>query len=72
MALTLLSVAVIAVVMAIMAVGVIFKNRCLRGSCGGPEIFDSDGESLNCAACPHRLEHEARAAKDAPNETVAV
>lgn len=72
MALTLISVAVIALVMLIMAVGVIFKNRCLRGSCGGPEIFDSEGESLNCAACPRRAEHEARAANDAAKESVAV
>lgn len=41
-------------VMAIMAVGVIFGDRCLRGSCGGPEVVGPDGESLACATCPHR------------------
>jgi len=71
MALTLLSIGVVAIVMGIMAVGVIFQNRCLRGSCGGPEIFDSEGESLNCAACPRRAEREARAANDRAKETVA-
>ena len=43
-------------VMAIMAVGVIFGDRCLRGSCGGPDVVGPDGESLACATCPHRKE----------------
>ena len=43
-------------VMAIMAVGLIFGNRCLRGSCGGPDVLRPDGESLSCATCPHRKE----------------
>jgi hypothetical protein len=43
-------------VMAIMAVGLIFGNRCLRGSCGGPDVLGADGESLSCATCPHRKE----------------
>ncbi len=50
----LLSIALIAGVMAVMAVGAIFKNRCLRGSCGGGEVFDADGEPLSCTACPKR------------------
>lgn len=54
MMLLLLSIALIAGVMAVMAVGVIFKNRCLRGSCGGAEVFDADGEPLNCSTCPKR------------------
>lgn len=37
-----------------MAVGVIFKRPCLRGSCGGPEIMGGDGEPISCAACPNR------------------
>jgi len=45
-------------VMAIMAVGLIFGNRCLRGSCGGPDVVGADGESLSCAACPHRKTDE--------------
>lgn len=54
MALFLLSLAVIAVVMLIMAVGVLFNYPCLRGSCGGPDLNGPDGESLRCAVCPRR------------------
>jgi hypothetical protein len=45
---------VMAAVMLAMAVGVILKRPCLRGSCGGPETLGPDGESLSCAACPNR------------------
>ena len=38
-----------------MAVGVIFKRPCLRGSCGGPEVMGGDGEPISCAACPNRV-----------------
>ncbi len=54
MELILLVVLIIGGVMAIMAVGVIFGDRCLRGSCGGPDVVGADGESLTCATCPHR------------------
>ena len=37
-----------------MAVGVMTTGRCLRGSCGGPDVRDADGRSLNCADCPNR------------------
>jgi hypothetical protein len=37
-----------------MAIGVIFRRPCLRGSCGGPEVRTADGESLSCATCPNR------------------
>ena len=37
-----------------MAVGVIFRRPCLRGSCGGPGATGPDGESLSCASCPNR------------------
>ena len=60
--LIVLSVGIIAIAMAIMAVGVIFKNRCLRGSCGGAEVFDADGEPLSCSACPKRKERDAEIA----------
>ena len=55
----ILTIAVIGIVMLIMAVGVIFKGRCLRGSCGGVAVYDSDGDMLNCATCPARKESEA-------------
>ncbi len=54
MAVFLLTLGAIAIVMAIMAIGVMLDGRCLRGSCGGPEVTGSDGESLACATCPHR------------------
>ena len=56
MALTtiLLAVGFVALAMAVMAVGLLSKNRCLRGSCGGPDLLDARGESLRCGACPQR------------------
>lgn len=48
----LLALAAVAVAMGIMAVGLLSRNRCLRGSCGGPDVLDSAGESLRCGACP--------------------
>ena len=54
MGLFLLTLGGMALVMAIMAVGVIFSGRCLRGSCGGPDAVGPDGEPLSCATCPHR------------------
>ena len=54
MALFLLTLGGMAVVMAIMAVGVIFDGRCLRGSCGGPDVTGQADESLACATCPRR------------------
>jgi len=37
-----------------MAVGVIFRRPCLRGSCGGPPVASAKGERLACADCPNR------------------
>lgn len=56
----ILSVAVVALVMLAMAVGALFSNRCLRGSCGGPEVLGPDGQSLSCDTCPLRREQEVR------------
>ena len=58
MTIILLSIVIFAIAMLIMAVGVIFKRPCLRGSCGGPEILAPNGESLSCATCPNRDKHE--------------
>ena len=54
MALFLLTLGGIAIVMAIMAVGVMVDGRCLRGSCGGADAVGPDGEPLTCATCPRR------------------
>lgn len=37
-----------------MAVGVIFRRPCLRGSCGGPDVFGPDGEKISCNDCPNK------------------
>ncbi len=42
---------------AFMAVGVIFKRPCLRGSCGGPALHTAAGEKISCATCPNRDRH---------------
>lgn len=54
MALFLLTLGGMLFVMVIMAVGVMVNGRCLRGSCGGVDVLDAEGESLVCAACPKR------------------
>ena len=54
----LLTLAVFAVAMLIMAIGVIMRRPCLRGSCGGPEVLSPDGEPLTCATCPNRKRNE--------------
>jgi hypothetical protein len=47
---------------AAMAVGVIFKRPCLRGSCGGAAVLGPDGSKLSCATCPNRKRQTAEAA----------
>ena len=54
MVLFLLTVAAIGAIMLVMAVGLFFRYPCLRGSCGGEELLDAQGQSLKCAACPKR------------------
>lgn len=54
MTLLLLTVAGIGLAMLAMAVGVLLSRRCLRGSCGGPDVLGPDGESIRCAGCPRR------------------
>jgi hypothetical protein len=50
----LLALGAIVVALAAMAVGVVFKRPCLRGSCGGPAVLGPDGDKLSCATCPNR------------------
>ena len=57
-----LTIAVMAVVMLIMGVGAMLGRRCLRGSCGGPELLAPDGKSLQCAACPNRYDDDEQPA----------
>ena len=37
-----------------MAIGVIFRRPCLRGSCGGETVRGPNGEPLSCDNCPRR------------------
>lgn len=59
----LITLAVFALAMLVMSVGVVFSGRCLRGSCGGPDVLGPDGEPLSCATCPHREEHLEEASR---------
>ena len=45
-------------IVAAMAVGVIFRGKCIRGSCGGEAMIGPDGELLNCDTCPVRKDRE--------------
>lgn len=53
----LLACALIMAGVAAMAIGVIFRRPCLRGSCGGPGVTSPTGERLSCADCPNRHGH---------------
>ena len=59
-----ITVVAFAVIIAAMAVGVIFRGKCIRGSCGGEAIYGPDGELLNCDSCPVRRDPE-RLAREA-------
>ena len=49
-----LALLVIGAAVAAMALGVMFRRPCLRGSCGGPAVIGRDGEKLSCSDCPNR------------------
>ncbi|MEM7050552.1 MAG: Na(+)-translocating NADH-quinone reductase subunit E [Acidobacteriota bacterium] len=61
----LLTLVVFGLAMLVMAVGAIFQGRCLRGSCGGPEVLTGDGVPISCETCPlkKKRERELAAAK---------
>jgi hypothetical protein len=50
----LLVAVLIGAAMIAMAIGVIFRRPCLRGSCGGSAVVGPDGEKLSCDDCPRR------------------
>ena len=62
--LILITVVAFAIIIAAMAVGVIFRGRCIRGSCGGEAIYGPDGDLLNCDSCPVRRDPD-RLAREA-------
>lgn len=49
---------------AAMAIGVMFRRPCLRGSCGGPELRTAGGEKISCATCPNRHRRAVAAAAE--------
>jgi hypothetical protein len=59
-AVLVVSVLVIGASIAAMAIGVMFRRPCLRGSCGGPALRDARGEAISCATCPNRRRPSAR------------
>ncbi len=61
MSLFLITVGAFGLIMLAMAIGVMVQKKALRGSCGGPEVFDCDGESLACGGCPNREANRERA-----------
>lgn len=52
------SVVFIGLAMLVMAVGVIFSNKCLRGSCGGPDVIGPDGQPMSCPTCTNKHKKE--------------
>ena len=61
MAVLFLTLTVFLLVVLGMAVGVIFRRPCLRGSCGGPEVVGAGGEPLSCSTCPNRKKNRQAA-----------
>jgi len=53
----LATLALVGASVAAMAIGVVFRRPCLRGSCGGPELRTPGGDKLSCATCPNRQRH---------------
>ncbi len=49
-----LAIALFGAMVGAMAIGVIFRRPCLRGSCGGVAARGPDGKALSCATCPNR------------------
>ena len=48
----LASVVLVGASVAAMAIGVMFRRPCLRGSCGGPEVKTAGGESFPAPPAP--------------------
>lgn len=57
-----LALAAVGIAVAAMAIGVMFKRPCLRGSCGGPAVVGPGGAKLSCADCPNRKRRAEAAA----------
>ncbi len=67
----ILSIVVIATVMLGLAIGVMFRGRCLRGTCGGEGVIGPNGEILTCDTCPRRKEIEEQLRREHEEEAIA-
>ncbi|BBM88804.1 hypothetical protein COTS27_00489 [Spirochaetota bacterium] len=61
----LLACGIFALVFLLLAVGNLFSNKCIRGSCGGVMVRDSDGEPISCATCPNKNKQKTSARANA-------
>ena len=62
MTVVLITIGAVAIAMLVMAVGVIVKGRCLRGSCGGPKVIGPDGQVIGCESCDRHQGNQRHAA----------
>lgn len=62
----LLTLAALGIAVLAMAVGVMFKRPCLRGSCGGPAVLGREGTPLSCETCPNRQRRSTPTPAPAP------
>lgn len=67
----ILTIVVIAAVMLGLAIGVMFRGRCLRGTCGGEGVIGPNGEVLTCDTCPRRKEIEEQLRREHEEEAIA-
>lgn len=65
----LLAIVVFAVCMLAFSVGLLFKGRCLRGSCGG-EPMRVGNVTLGCGSCPKRADNTCPAPTEESSEQV--
>lgn len=45
-----------------LGIGYLVRGQCIRGSCGGENVWGPDGELLLCDHCPKREQYENAAA----------
>lgn len=69
MELLLLTIVAVALIMGGMAVGILFSNRSLRGSCGGAPVLGPDGDPLACPDCNCKAPEIEIGAPPAPLES---
>lgn len=62
----------IALAVAAMAVGVLCRRPCLRGSCGGAAVRGPDGALLACAGCPNRTRRTGQGIADSKGRPLQV